>query len=239
MLYNIELKNVLFLDIETVPLYPDYKSLPDKTKDFWDKKANYLIKNEDETPESIYNRAGIYSEFGKIICISTGILYSENGQYKIKTKSFYSDDENKLLNEFADLLNKHFNKDKHLLCAHNGKEFDFPYIARRMLINGIRLPEILNSSGKKPWEIKHLDTMEMWRFGDYKSYTSLDLLTHIFNIPSPKNDIKGSDVYKVYYQEKDLPRIVNYCEKDVIAIIQLLLKYTNNEIIPAERIIKS
>ena len=237
MLYNLELKNILFLDIETVPQYPGYKNMPSKTKELWDKKAHTLIQNNEDTPETIYQKAGIYAEFGKIICISTGIVYHQNNQYFIKTKSFAGDNEYEILENFAELLNKHFNNNKYQLCAHNGKEFDFPYIARRMLINGIKLPQILNMSGKKPWEIQHLDTMEMWRFGDYKAYTSLELLTHVFNIPSPKNDIKGSDVYNVYYNEKNLQRIIKYCEKDVIAIIQLLLKYRNNKLIPEQNII--
>jgi len=234
MLYNIKLNNVLFLDIETVPQFSGYDKLPERKKELWDKKAQSLIRNEEDTPESIYNRAGIYAEFGKIICISTGIVHSNNSF--IRLKSFYGDNEKALLNEFAGLLNKHFNDSKYLLCAHNGKEFDFPYIARRMLINGIKLPELLNISGKKPWEVQHLDTMEMWRFGDYKAYTSLDLLTDVFNIPSPKNDIKGSDVYKVYYEENNLERIKTYCEKDVTAIIQLMRKYLGEDLIPEQNI---
>jgi len=230
MFYNLNLKDILFLDIETVPQYPNFEMLSNKEKHLWSKKASHLI-SKNETAKEIYNRAGIYAEFGKIVCISTGFISEQNNKKEFRLKSFFGDDEKQLLISFADMLNTHYNKNKHYLCAHNGKEFDYPYIARRMLINGIKLPKILNISGLKPWEVKHLDTMDMWRFGDYKSYTSLDLLTAIFNIPTPKDDIDGSMVNKVYYQENDLLRIVTYCEKDVLAITQLLLKYRNENLL--------
>jgi uncharacterized protein YprB with RNaseH-like and TPR domain len=236
MLYNIKLKDVLFLDIETVPQNEKYDDLSDKLKKLWDRKAEKLI-SENETPENIYNRAGIYAEFGKIICISTGYIHTENNERTFRLKSFYSQNETELLSEFAEMLNTHFNKQNFYLCAHNGKEFDYPYISRRMLLNSIKLPKILNISGLKPWEIKHLDTLEMWKFGDYKSYTSLDLLTTIFNIPTPKDDIDGSMVYKVFYEENNLNRIVKYCEKDVLAITQLLLKYRNEPILNDNEIV--
>ena len=139
--------------------------------------------------------------------------------------------------EFKELLDKHFNGLNHLLCAHNGKEFDFPYIARRMIINKIDLPTKLNLFGKKPWEIPHLDTMELWKFGDYKHYSSLQLLTTILGISSPKDDIDGSEVAKVYYKEKNLGRIVKYCEKDTIAVAQLLMRFNNEKLVEEHEII--
>ena len=151
----------------------------------WSKKADNLQKNGNDQPltaEEIYQRAGIYAEFGKIICISTGFF----GQDLFRIKSFYGDNETELLQNFADLLNKYFNQSFHILCAHNGKEFDFPYISRRMIINRIPLPAILDTAGRKPWEVNHLDTMELWKFGDYKSYTSLELLSAILNISYSK-----------------------------------------------------
>lgn len=235
LLKNIEENNILFLDIETVPAYNSYTEMPDRFKGLWDKKADRLIKNEEDSPESIYSRAGIYSEFGKIVCISAGFF--NNNEFRMK--SFYGDDEFKLLNEFAQMLNQFFNEPQHLLCAHNGKEFDFPYIARRMLINQIEIPNILNLAGKKPWEVQHLDTMELWKFGDYKNYTSLDLLTAVFDIPTPKDDISGADVWKVYWKEKDLDRIKVYCEKDVISIVQLFRKYQNQELLTEADIVIS
>ena len=222
MLNDLKIDNVLFIDIETVPAVAEFSQLEPKFKSLWEKKAEQLSRhNPDITADQIYERAGIYAEFGKIVCISSGFHSGST----LRVKSFYGDDETILLKEFAGLLNSHFDTAYHLLCAHNGKEFDFPYIARRMLICGVELPEILNLAGKKPWEVKHLDTMELWKFGDFKHYTSLSLLTAIFNIPTPKDDIDGSMVGHVYWVEKDLDRIVNYCQKDVVALTQLLRRY--------------
>lgn len=233
MLYNLQFSQVLFLDIETVPAVPSFHDLSERMQKLWSKKAEKLKKDETETPESIYDRAGIYAEFGKIIVISVGFL---NGN-EFRIKSYYGDDEKLLLEEFAELLNRYYNYPDSMLCAHNGKEFDFPYIARRMIINGIELPLILQMAGKKPWEIRHLDTMELWKFGDYKNYTSLDLLTAIFDIPTPKDDIDGSMVGKVYWEDKDLERIREYCQKDVLAIAQLMRRYLNQPLIKDEHVI--
>ncbi len=215
---NKDLQQILFIDIETVPQLPQYDLLEGSWKKLWDKKAQFLIKNE-QLPADVYERAGIYAEFGKIICISVGLIDKEQ---HIKIKSFQGHDEQKLLNEFAEMLNK-FEKKFTKFAAHNGKEFDYPYIARRMLVNKIALPKILNLTGKKPWEVPHYDTLEMWKFGDYKHYTSLELLATIFGIPTPKDDISGADVAKVYYIDQDLERIVKYCEKDVLTLIKLYL----------------
>jgi len=236
MLETIKIENILFLDIETVPQYPDFKNVPIAFQEFWEKKSSFF-RETDQSAGDVYQRAGIYSEFGKIICISVGIVITKNNERSIRLKSFYSDDEKIVLAEFAEMLKKYHTSNKDLqLCAHNGKEFDFPYIARRMLINGIKLPAILDVAGKKPWEVMFLDTMELWKFGDYKNYTSLNLLTHIFNIPTPKDDIDGSMVADVYWNENDLPRIVKYCEKDVLAIAQVFLKYKGEELINPENV---
>lgn len=222
MLNDLRLENVLFLDIETVPASSEFNDLTDEEKKLWEKKAEILRRNNPETTaDELYSRAGIYSEFGKIICISCGFA---NGK-EFRIKSFYGDDESILLEEFAHMLNKHYDTDRYLLCGHNGKEFDFPYISRRMLINGIKLPNILNMAGKKPWEIRHLDTMELWKFGDFKHFTSLELLASVFKIPTPKDDIDGSMVGYVYWKENDLQRIVTYCQKDVLTVAQLLRRY--------------
>lgn len=235
MIDNYKNEDILFLDIETVPQFEDYNQLPDAFKQLWDKKAKKISTN-DEIPEETYQRAGIYAEFGKIICISVGLIVNKDDKKFFRVKSFAGLDEAELLIGFADMLNKFSAKPKATLCAHNGKEFDFPYIARRCLINGIKLPKILNIAGKKPWEVMFLDTMELWKFGDYKHYTSLNLLTHIFNIPTPKDDIDGSQVAEVFYKEKDLERIVRYCEKDVLAVAQLLLRYKNEPTIDPNNI---
>ncbi|MBE0662797.1 MAG: 3'-5' exonuclease [Bacteroidales bacterium] len=226
MLNNLNISSILFLDIETVPQYANYLEVPETLRALWDHKTERLKQEETDTPEKLYERAGIYAEFGKIICISVGFFHGG----KFRLKSFAAHDEKVLLEEFAQMLGKNFFKSNRLLCAHNGKEFDFPYIARRMLINQIPLPAILDHSGKKPWEVPHLDTMELWRFGDYKNYTSLELLATVFGIPTPKDDIKGSDVGKVYWQDNDLERISRYCEKDVVTIARLFLCYRGEKI---------
>ena len=230
MIDNIKNEDILFLDIETVPQYTDYAQAPNEFKEFWDKKAK-KIGNDNQTPEELFLRAGIYAEFGKIICISAGLIVNKGDQMFFRIKSFANDDERILLTGFADMLDKFSSKQQATLCAHNGKEFDFPYIARRMLINGVKLPALLDVAGKKPWEVKFLDTMELWKFGDFKHYTSLNLLAYVFNIPTPKDDIDGSMVADVYYKEKNLERIVKYCEKDVLTVAQLFLRYRNQPVI--------
>lgn len=238
MLERIDVENVLFLDIETVPAFQEYAQLSERMQKLWDRKAERLSANngkpdELSTPEALYGRAGIYSEFGRIICISVGAFH--NSEFRIK--SFAGHNERELLLEFAALLNKRYNRPEHLLCAHNGKEFDFPYIARRMLVLGIPIPSILDLAGKKPWEVGHLDTMELWKFGDYKNYTSLDLLAAIFDIPTPKDDIDGSKVAEVYYVQNDLPRIVHYCTKDVLTVAQIFRRYRSEDLIDENAVV--
>ncbi len=225
MLHHLKPESIMFLDIETVPQHESYEQQSEIMQSLWDKKASYFT-TEEQTPADIYQRAGIYAEFGKIVCISAGFIHYVKGEMHFRVKSFADDDEKKLLIEFNNALDSFINKNpSNTLCGHNAKEFDFPYIARRTLLNGLPLPNALDIAGKKPWEIKFLDTMELWKFGDYKHYTSLNLLTTIFNIPSPKDDIDGSQVADVYYKEKNLDRIAAYCEKDVFATAQLMLRY--------------
>jgi 3'-5' exonuclease len=237
MLQNIDLTQILVLDIETVPQYPSFDDMPENWQYLWRKKATSLRNIEDLSELEVYPRAGIYAEFGKIVCISCGFFSSSGRTYQFRVKSFYGDDEAKLLSEFNHMLERHFSDPTSSLCAHNGKEFDYPYIARRCLLNGLEIPELLNTAGKKPWEIKLLDTMELWKFGDYKSYTSLELLAASFGIPTPKDDIDGSKVWTVYWNDKDLERIKVYCEKDVITVAQLLLKFRNEPLLEPQQII--
>jgi uncharacterized protein YprB with RNaseH-like and TPR domain len=226
MLDNIKIEDVMFLDIETVPASSSYELLNPAMQNLWDKKSRQF-RTADQTSQDVYERAGIYSEFGKIICISVGLIREKN-PFIFRLKSFFGKDEKSLLTEFSGMISKFFRTNKEaLLCAHNGKEFDFPYIARRMIVNGLIIPEILDNAGKKPWEIKLLDTMDLWKFGDYKNYTSLDLLTSILGIPTPKDDIDGSMVASIFYNEDDIHRIAHYCEKDVIAIARVLLRFMN------------
>ena len=237
MLQNLDLTKILVLDIETVPQYPTYKEVPEKWQHLWDKKSAFIKRDEHQTSADIYPRAGIYAEFGKIICISVGFFNRSGNFWQFRTKSFYGDDEKLLLTEFATMLNRHFDDPGNLLCAHNGKEFDFPYMCRRMLINGVEIPDLLNIAGKKPWEVPHLDTLELWKFGDYKHYTSMRLLTKVLQIPSPKDDIDGSEVAYVYYVEKDIDRIITYCEKDAIAVAQVFLRLRREDLLIEEEII--
>lgn len=236
MLENIPIHKILFLDIETVPISQNFYDLSKEHQTLWSEKTRWQ-RSEHQSAEEFYSlKSGIMAEFAKVICISAGYLYEKEGQPFFRIKSFYGDDEQQLLSDFKDLLDSKFNTTRHYLCAHNGKEFDYPFLCRRMLINGIGLPKILDISGKKPWQVRHFDTMEMWKFGDYKHFTSLKLLAAIFKIPTPKDDIDGSQVAKVYWQDKDLERIKNYCQKDTLTVAQLFLKYQNKAILEDKQI---
>lgn len=235
MLQKIKLEHILFLDIETVPEFENFNDLDEEKKLLWESKTQYQRK-DDFTAKQFYDRAGIWAEFGKIVCISVGFFNFKNKNRSFRLTTFKGE-ERDLLQEFSLLLEEHFSKPQHLLCAHNGKEFDFPFIARRMLIHNLPLPTKLNLFGKKPWEVPHLDTLELWKFGDYKHYTSLKLLTNVLKIPSPKDDISGSDVRDVFYIEKDIARIVDYCEKDVLAIAQVVLKLRQENLLQASEVI--
>ncbi len=232
MLENLNTEDVLFIDIETVPQYPAFGELPEDFQKLWDKKSTYF-RTEGQSASDVYERAGIYAEFGRIVCISAGFISQKQGERFYRVKSFYDENEKILLSQFNQMLEKFTNHPGKRVCAHNGMEFDFPYIARRSLINGLKLPKILDIAGAKPWEVKDrlIDTLQLWKFGDYKNYTSLELLCAVFNIPTPKDDIDGSQVAGVYYQENDLDRIIRYCEKDTLALANLLLRYRGEPII--------
>ena len=240
MLDHVNVHDVLFLDIETVPAVSEYKELSPEAMQLWNKKAQRLTASG-ETPDSIYDAAGIYAEFGKIICISLGFfnqpIPNKRKPLEFRIKSFYGDIEKDILKEFIIVSNQFYKLGKQTLCAHNGKEFDFPYLARRILINELKLPEALDIAGKKPWEINHLDTMALWKFGDYKSYSSLALLAHVFGIPTSKDDMDGSDVCRVYWKENNIALITKYCQKDVLTVAQLLLKYKGLPTIAKEEIV--
>ena len=229
MLRDFHLNDILFLDIETIPAHPDFQSAPEIEQELWRKKSDSLFR-EERHPEETYERAGIYAEFGRVICISCGRI--RNGQdensIRLDIRSFSGEDENLLLQNFSRFLHK-IQTIQLRLCAHNGKEFDFPYLSRRMLINGILLPKILDNAGKKPWEIQHFDTLELWKFGDYKHYTSLELLAFCFGIPNPKNNLDGSMVAKTWYIDKNLSAIQKYCESDVYTLAQVFLRMSRQK----------
>lgn len=221
---------ILFVDIETAPLIYHYKDLDEQSKKLWDKKWQF---SPEINPEERYNKAGIFAEFAKVVCISFGNFHGG----KFYAKSIYGNDEKQLLTSFAEYLTKFYNTDLHNLCAHNGKEFDFPFLCRRMLINGVQIPKILSISGKKPWDVKLLDTLEMWKFGDYKNFTSLDLLAHVFGLPSPKGEIDGSDVARTYWEEKDLEKIKDYCLRDVVTLASVYCIMNNVAPVSDEQLI--
>ncbi|PIE01060.1 MAG: 3'-5' exonuclease [Acidobacteria bacterium] len=241
-MFNREnLQRLIFLDIETVSLTRNYDSLPERLKPHWDKKSTYLQRNSPEPvlpPAEFYvERAAIYAEFAKVVCISSGYLKFEGDTPVLKVKSCYGPDEALVLQEFGHMLDRFPTVPKWLLCAHNGKEFDFPFLGRRFLVNGIELPRLLQIQGRKPWEIPHIDTMELWKFGDYKSFVSLDLLTALLDIPSPKEQMDGSMVGSTFWEEGDCERIRKYCEQDVLATAQLVLKFARQKLIPEDGLI--
>lgn len=232
-----DISRVLFLDIETVPQVATWSDLDERTRQLFSEKTRYEQERTQKTPEQMYSeRGGILAEFGKIICIGVGTVRQEKDGVHLRVTTMHGHDEKDVLLRFCDLLNRHYNTDDHWLCGHNGREFDFPWIARRCIVQGIKLPRLLDIGGLKPWEVGHIDTMQLWKFGDHKAYTSLDLLTHILGIPSPKGDMKGSDVARVYYEEKDLERIATYCRKDVAATVQLYQRLKGGALIPEPNI---
>lgn len=234
----IPLNNILFLDIETVSQVRSFEELSEPWQQLWTRKAESLLRNNKEelTVAEIYDRAGIYAEFGKIVCISCGVLQGNGENKSMLIKSFYGDDEKKILADFCEMLTKWGTGGQKYLCAHNGKEFDFPYLCRRMIINNECIPALLSISGKKPWEVNLLDTMELWKFGEYKSFTSLNLLAHVLNIPTSKDDIDGSMVGRVYWNENNIERIVHYCQKDVVTMAQVYLRLNRETLIPTQNI---
>jgi 3'-5' exonuclease len=247
ILDTYDIYNTLFIDIETVPMSADFEDIDEELQELWGVKARSILRKTDEElqfdemADTFNTRAGIYAEFGKIVCISVGFLTRQPGAEGpvLRLKSFANHIEANLLEDFSDILHKHFNNpDKFALCGHNIKEFDIPYICRRLMINQLPFPKMLDIAGKKPWETKHLiDTLELWKFGDIKNYTSLRLLTAVFGIPSPKDDISGADVAGVYWQDRDLDRIAHYCEKDVLATAQLFLKMKRLPPIQPEQVV--
>ena len=231
-----DLSKVLFLDIETVPEVYHWNKLDPIMQELWSAKTRYRQESQGKNAEELYKEAGIFAEFGRIICIGVGRLEKKDDGHHLRVTAYRDSDEAAVLRQFVELLDKHYDTPDHWLCGHNGKEFDFPYIARRCIVNRIRLPKLLDIGGLKPWEVGHLDTMNMWSFGDRKNFTSLALLAQVLDIPTPKDDISGADVARVYYEENDLERIAKYCCKDVVATAQLYLRLRGNALMPETHI---
>ncbi|MCB9033331.1 MAG: ribonuclease H-like domain-containing protein [Chitinophagales bacterium] len=241
MLQDININNLLIIDIETVPFAKSFDELNNYEQELWEEKKG-KHRNEDENKSEFYfNNAGILAEFGKIVCISIATITNDGLFKQIKCNSFYGDDEKQVLIQFQAYLEKVFAQNSRtLLCGHNIKEFDIPYICRRLLINEMQLSSpLLNLQSKKPWEVALVDTMDQWKFGDYKNYISLKLLAYLLKVPSPKDDISGKDVGRVYWQENGLERIKKYCEKDVATVAQIVLKLKADDLIDGNNIIFS
>lgn len=230
---KVNLHHILFLDIETVPLFPTYAQVDDYEKELWEEKTKYI--RGVSSGEEFYARAGIWAEFGKIICISVGYFARYKDERVFRVRSFVGE-ERQILKDFSSLVEHFFNKPQHFLAAHNGKEFDFPFIARRLLVNDLPIPSILNVYGKKPWQFQFIDTLEMWKFGDYKHYTSLKLLSYVLGIPTSKGDISGQDVCSVYYEQGNIGRIMTYCQADTIAVAQIVLRLRGEQILQEQEI---
>jgi DNA polymerase elongation subunit (family B) len=237
MLTDINPENLFIFDIETVPDKAHYGELSEQLQKLWEHKAGRFKKENEDVNEFYFNRAGIYAEFGKVICVCCGYFLNKGTGYQLKIKTFKNHDEKALLIEFSELLNKLIQHKIYHLCGHNVREFDVPWLCRRMLIQNIPLPFILDLYGKKPWEVSHIDTLDLWKFGDNKHYTSLNLLAHILNIPTPKENMDGSMVGEIYWKENDIDRIATYCGKDVVAVAQLIMRFKGLELIKDEDVV--
>ena len=235
---NKLLKNLVFIDIETVCLTKHYSLLNPRLQEAWKKKALALNPDCKEPDTYFFEKGAIFAEFGKVVVIGIGFFHkNENKELCLRTKALASHNEKELLEAFCEVIEKGFKSEEIILCAHNGKEFDFPYLCRRMLVNNIKLPRYLDIAGKKPWELKHLDTLEMWKFGDRKSFTSLELLAAVFDIPTSKEGIDGSKVSTTYHIQDDLASIANYCKRDVEVLAQIFLKMNGLELPKTENMV--
>lgn len=237
--HRSQLKHLLVLDIETVPMVARFEELSEARQKLWAHKAKFMLEKEPEkTAGQLFEeRGGIFAEFGKIVTISVGVFFQDQeNDLSLRVKAIADHDETAILRAFQELVSTKFDPKRVQFIAHNGKEFDYPYIARRMLVQGVPLPEALEVRGKKPWEINHLDTMELWKFGDWKNFTQLALLADLFGLPTSKSDIDGSQVRSVYYEENDLPRIAHYCNQDVALTAQVYLKLMAQEPIVPQKI---
>jgi predicted PolB exonuclease-like 3'-5' exonuclease len=235
---NISLDNLLLIDIETVPQFSSFDLLDDHWQQLWEEKTQRSLPDFTSAAEFYPQRAGVMAEFAKIVCISIGYFIKQGAMLQIRVKSFYGDDEKKLLQDFISTVNQMEAKNnKWCFAGHNIKEFDIPFICRRLLINGLTIPRYIDFQNMKPWDTNMVDTFQYWRFGDYKNYTSLKLLAAALGVPSPKDDIDGSMVADVYWNEKNVERIAVYCQKDVVTTGNIILRFKNMELISAENIV--
>ncbi len=225
---------ILIIDIETVPGKRNWNEVSEPLQKHWKHKSGLLSLSEEEAHDpamSYAQRAGIYAEFGKIVCIGLGAIVQKGDTHILRMKALKNDNEIILLNDFCEIINNLNRQQRGIIfCGHNIKEFDLPYICRRLLIHGIPLPACLQLSGKKPWEILHEDTLELWRFGDYKHYSSLDLLANCLDVPSSKTTMDGSQVANAYWVENRLDDIANYCLQDIYTTTMVYLRLKEMQI---------
>jgi predicted PolB exonuclease-like 3'-5' exonuclease len=234
---NIQLNNLLIIDIETVSEKNIFENLDEHWQQLWEEKVKKTLPENTTVGELYEQRAGVMAEFSKIVCISIGYFKKEVG-WQLRIKSFHGHDEKELLQNFIDTINQMAAVNKNWsFTGHNIKEFDIPFLCRRMLINNLSIPTYLDFQNMKPWETNIVDTFQYWRFGDYKNFTSLNLLAVSLGIPSPKDDIDGSMVGKVYWQEKDINRIATYCQKDVVTVANIILRFKNMPLLAEEQVI--
>ena len=234
---NIRLENLLLIDIETVSEKSTFDELNEDWQILWQEKVQRTLPEDVTAAEFYPQRAAVMAEFAKVICISVGYFKREGKTFHLRVKSFYGDDEKILLQDFIAALQKmEANNNKWSFTGHNIKEFDIPFICRRLLINDIAIPPFLDFQNMKPWETNMVDTFQYWRFGDYKHYTSLKLLAAALNVPSPKDDIDGSMVGDVYFKEKNLERIVTYCQKDVVTTGNIILRFKNLSLLTDDQV---
>lgn len=235
---NIKLENLLLIDIETVPQHPEFNLLSSEWQHLWEEKTQRTLPENTSAADYYEQRAGIMAEFAKIICISMGYFTKQGEALQLRIKSFYGDDEKKVLQDLITMLNQVETKNnKWSFAGHNIKEFDIPFICRRLLVNGLPIPAYLDFQNMKPWETNTIDTFQYWRFGDYKNYTSLKLLAASLGVPSPKDDIDGSMVADVYWKEKNIERIVTYCQKDVLTVANIVLRFKNLPLLKDEQMV--
>lgn len=238
MIAKMPLENFLIIDIETVSEQKDFESLATGWQHLWEEKVMRSLPENTTAGEYYPQRAGVMAEFAKVVCISIGYFKKEKDLHQFRVKSLFANDEHELLQQFIHTINQLEAVHKRWsFTGHNIKEFDVPFLCRRLLINGLAIPPYLDFQNMKPWETNMVDTFQYWRFGDYKNYTSLKLLAAALNVPSPKDDIDGSMVGHVYWNENDLQRIAVYCQKDVVTVANIILRFKNLPLLTLEQVV--
>ncbi len=232
------LENFLVIDMETVTVSKDFDALEQSWQHLWREKATRSLPQHTTLAEHYLQRAGVMAEFAKIVCISIGYFKNEGGSTQFRIKSFFDVQERDLLQHFVAVVTQFRAVSNHwVFTGHNIKEFDIPFLCRRLIVNGLGIPSFLDFQNRKPWQTNLVDTFQYWRFGDYKHFTSLQLLAAALNIPSPKDDMEGSQVGHVYWVEKDLQRIVTYCQRDVLTVANVLLRFKNQPLLTGEQVV--